>query len=155
MQTGRRVALDVGKARIGFAVSDQHSILASPQIAEPRGDSSAITVANRIGGLGDVVTIYVGLPKNLKGLATESTRDCIAFAHDLQKVVDIEVRLVDERFTTKIASQKLSTAGKNLKQQRQIIDSEAASVILESAIEFEKSTGVLPGVSILEYEVED
>ena len=77
------------------------------------------------------------------------------FAREIQQRLDIEVRLVDERFSTKIASQKLSTAGKNTKQQRQIIDSEAASVILESAIEFEKRTGQLPGSSVSEYRFED
>ena len=155
MQTGRRVALDVGKARIGFAVSDQHSILASPQQAEPRDASSAGAVATRIIQLADVVSIYVGLPVNLKSESTESTRDCVVFAHELQSLVAIEVRLVDERFSTKIASQKLSTAGKNTRQQRQIIDSEAASVILESAIEFEKRTGKMPGISVSEYSIED
>ena len=155
MQTGRRVALDVGKARIGFAVSDQHSILASPQQAEPRVEGSASAVAARIQELADVVSIYVGLPVNLKAKSTESTRDCVAFAIELQALVDIDVRLIDERFSTKIASQKLSTAGKNSKQQRQIIDSEAASVILESAIEFEKRTGDLPGTSVSEYRFED
>lgn len=155
MQTGRRVALDVGKARIGFAVSDQHSILASPQQAELRVESSASAVAARIKELADVVSIYVGLPMNLKAEQTESTRDSIAFANELQSLIDIDVRLIDERFSTKIASQKLFTAGKNSKQQRQIIDSEAASVILESAIEFEKRTGELPGTSVSEYRFED
>ena len=155
METGRRVALDVGKARIGFAISDTHSILASPQEAEPRTDASAATIVARIKQHSDVVAIYVGLPVNLKSLSTESTKDCVAFARELQQRLDIEVRLVDERFSTKIASQKLSTAGKNTKQQRQIIDSEAASVILESAIEFEKRTGQLPGSSVSEYRFED
>lgn len=155
MQTGRRVALDVGKARIGFAVSDQHSILASPQPAEPRVEGSASAVATRIQELADVVSIYVGLPVNLKAESTESTRDCVAFASELQALIGIDVRLIDERFSTKIASQKLSTAGKNSKQQRQIIDSEAASVILESAIEYEKRTGDLPGTSVSEYRFED
>jgi putative Holliday junction resolvase len=155
MQTGRRVALDVGKARIGVAVSDQHSILASPQQAEPRVKGSASAVAARIRELPDVVSIFVGLPVNLKAESTESTRDCVAFAIELQALIDIDVRLVDERFSTKIASQKLSTAGKNSKQQRLIIDSEAASVILESAIEFEKRTGDLPGTSVSEYRFED
>jgi putative Holliday junction resolvase len=155
MQTGRRVALDVGKARIGFAVSDQHSILASPQQAEPRVEGSAIAVAARINELAGVVSIYVGLPVNLKAESTESTRDCVAFANELQSLTEIDVRLVDERFSTKIASQKLSTAGKNTRQQRQIIDSEAASVILESAIEFEKRTGKMPGIIVSEYSIED
>jgi putative Holliday junction resolvase len=155
MQTGRRVALDVGKARIGFAVSDQHAILASPQQAEPRVEGSAIAVAARINELAGVVSIYVGLPVNLKAESTESTRDCVAFANELQSLTEIDVRLVDERFSTKIASQKLSTAGKNTRQQRQIIDSEAASVILESAIEFEKRTGKMPGISVSEYSIED
>lgn len=155
MQTGRRVALDVGKARIGLAISDRHSILASPQEAEPRTETSAAKIVARIKQHSDVVAIYVGLPVNLKSLTTESTKDCVAFAREIQQLLDIEVRLVDERFSTKIASQKLSTAGKNTRQQREIIDSEAASVILESAIEFEKRTGQLPGSSVSEYRFED
>ena len=154
MQTGRRVALDVGKARIGIAVSDQHSILCSPQPAELRGPASATAIADRIGELGNVSVIYIGLPVNLKGSSTESTHDCVQFAISLQALVEIEVRLVDERFTTKVASQKLSSAGKNTRQQRQVIDSEAASVILEAAIEFEKRTGDFAGISVSEYQLE-
>lgn len=155
MQTGRRIALDVGKARIGLAISDPHSILVSPQEAHPRTDTSAAAIVAHIKKHSDVVAIFVGLPVNLKSLSTESTKDCVHFARELQQLIDIEVRLVDERFSTKIASQKLSAAGKNTKQQRQIIDSGAASVILESAIEFEKRSGQLPGMSVSEYRFDD
>ncbi len=155
MQVGRRVALDVGKVRIGFAVSDPHSILVSPQQAVKRSDSSVAALAESIRELADVVAVYVGLPVNLKSLETESTRDSVAFAADLKQLLDVDVRLVDERFSTKIASQKLASVGKNTKQQRNLIDSEAASVILESAIEFEKRTGEFAGISVSEYRLED
>jgi putative Holliday junction resolvase len=60
-------------------------------------------------------------------------------------VVEVPVRLVDERLTTVTASQRLSESGKSAKAQRQLIDGAAAVTILELALKFEQSRGEPPG----------
>lgn len=151
MRFGRRVALDVGRARIGIAYSDEHAILSTPQPHILRSPSSSQLLANQLNGLENILEIYIGLPLNLKSKETESTSDCIGFARELQLLVKVDVLLIDERFSTKIASQIFHSLGISTKSQRTIIDSAAASVILESALDLEQSSGHQPGIAVSEY----
>ncbi|MEN9343170.1 MAG: hypothetical protein RIR24_757 [Actinomycetota bacterium] len=151
MRHGRRFAIDVGAARVGLAVSDANSIVVTP-LEHLRRDSKTLSLClERINELGEVIEIFVGLPLNLKERETASTADAIQFARELQAVVGVDVRLVDERFSTRIASANLRTAGFSAIRQRGLIDSAAAAVILESAITHEKQTGTTAGVKVSDY----
>lgn len=153
MRTGRRVAFDIGKARIGVAVSDPHGILATPRDYVERSAELTETVGAlaAICSLENCLEIYIGLPNNLKNQATESTEDALLIAEALQGTTDIGVRLIDERFTTKIASAAMSSVGKSTRVQRGSIDSASAAVILESALQHERKSGESPGIKIEEY----
>lgn len=96
------------------------------------------------------IEIYVGLPLNLKGDHTKSTELALAFAKELEAKTDVPVRMVDERLTTRSAQSQLNASGKNGRTSKAIIDTAAASLILESALAYEKSTGKQPGKSIEE-----
>ncbi len=142
MQTGRRIAFDVGKARIGVAVSDFHAILASPaEHIKRAADELAVEEMLKVVIEVEATGVYVGLPINLRGESTESTRDAVALAKQLASVTDVPIYLIDERLTTSMASKALSNAGKSTKDQRAFIDSAAATVILEHALEVERRTG--------------
>lgn len=151
MRSGRRIALDVGKARIGVAMSDFHSIVATPQPFIKRDELSSISTAIDLIQLHEAIEVYVGLPLNLKSNFTESTNDCLAFAKELQGLLSIDVRMVDERFTTTLASESLRAAGKNSISQRALIDSAAAAVILDTALEHEKATGLAAGIRVMDF----
>ncbi|MFM6977493.1 MAG: Holliday junction resolvase RuvX [Micrococcales bacterium] len=155
MRIGRRVAFDIGKARIGVAVSDAHGILASPRDFIPRNPdiSETISAITNLIASEEPLEVYIGLPVNLKNQPTESTTDAIELARKLQGVISQTVRLIDERMTTRIASSAMASAGKSSRQQRGSIDSAAAAVILETALGFEKSTGQEPGITIGDYEI--
>lgn len=152
MREGCRIAIDVGKARIGVAVSDKHGILASPHLALKRSADSAVNFSEISAIIDEFGCIegYVGLPLNLKGEDTESTRDAVDFGIGLQNVLNIPLMFIDERMTTKIASIALNSSGKNSRQQRGVIDSAAAAVILESALELERR-GMTVGRAVNEY----
>jgi putative Holliday junction resolvase len=154
MRTGRRVAFDVGKARIGVAVTDFHAILASPRQHILRSESDADTIANLISLVQaeDAIEVYVGLPVNLKNESTASTADSLSIAKQLARSISIPVRLIDERLTSKVASNSLHASGKDSRSQRLYIDSAAAAVILESALSAEKNSGSQPGLAIEEYQ---
>ena len=98
--------------------------------------------------------MYIGLPLNLQSKFTESTSDCLEFARAIQELVSIDVRLVDERFTTTLASDSLRAAGKNSKNQKEFIDSAAAAVILDTALEYEKATGLAAGIKVMDFDDE-
>ena len=147
MRIGKRLALDVGKARIGVAVCDRDGILASPLDAVARMESLSDTVATLIALTHEheVFEIYVGEPLSLSGQDTASTHDSRLVATEIAAVTSVPVRLVDERFTTSVAASKLRSAGHNARSSKSIIDSASAVEILESALSFEKTSGVAPG----------
>ena len=150
MLLGRRIALDVGKARIGVAISDPHAIISSPQPFIRRDDKAVEAVLSIIES-NEATDVFIGLPLNLQSKFTESTRDCLAFARELQDLVSIDVRLLDERFTTTLASDSLRAAGKNSKSQREFIDSAAAAVILDTALNYERATGLAAGIRVMDF----
>lgn len=151
LRPGRRLAVDVGKARIGLAVTDIHAILASPLVTVPRDENltySVQAVLTAASEAGEVFEIYVGVPVNLKGESTQSTEDAIEFALELQANTDIDVRLIDERLTTSVANSQLRQIGKSQKDARSTIDQMAAVAILEFALSVEKNKGIAPGLSL-------
>jgi len=150
VRSGRRLAIDVGKVRIGIAASDQHSILASGIETVQRTSDLQVSI-NRIKEIiGEVqpIEIYIGLPISMKGESTESTRDAIEFAKALAGSSEIPIRFIDERMTTISAANSLKLSGRSSKSGRKVIDQIAATVILEQAIEIEKLTDIIPGFAL-------
>jgi len=154
LRSGRRLAVDVGKARIGVAISDVHAILASPLATVARTSDIQICVAEILevaSNEGELLEIYVGIPINLKGLATESTEDELIFAEALAASTDAKVLLIDERLTTSMANSQLLQLGKSQKSARSTIDQMAAVAILEYALSVEKNSGQKPGLSVTDW----
>jgi len=157
LRTGRRLAIDVGKVRVGLAISDFHGILASPLTTIPRevlGESieAIITSVEDFEGL---LEIYVGLPINMKGEMTSSTDDAILVANQIANSTSIPVRLIDERLTTSLANQQLRSLGKSQKDARSTIDQMAAVAILEYAFQIEANGNSAPGMSLEEWREEN
>lgn len=151
MRVGRRIAIDYGAARIGVACSSVDALVSYPLATVEAGEAAveellAIIVEQ------SPIEVYVGLPLNLQGDHTKSTEDAKKLAFTLAHHLSCEVRMVDERLTTRAAQSQLFASGKNSKKSRSLIDAAAASLILEGAIAFEQSTGGVPGKSILEFD---
>jgi len=138
----RRLAVDVGSARIGLAISE--GSLALPLETLP-ADVSVLPQIQEIAQSRNVDVIYVGLPLNLRGEFTPSTSKAIEFAHSLAEA-GLTVRMIDERLTTKSAQQMLQKAGKRVKESREYIDAQAAALILEFALNSER--GGLAGMAL-------
>ncbi|MCX6496898.1 MAG: Holliday junction resolvase RuvX [Rhodoluna sp.] len=154
LRPGRRLAVDVGKARIGLAITDIHAILASPLATVTRATDNQVSIAEvltRASEQGDLLEIYVGVPVNLQGLVTESTKDAVEFAEQLGASASVEVFLVDERMTTSIANSQLLEIGKSQKSARSTIDQMAAVAILEYALTVEKNSSQRPGLTISQW----
>jgi putative Holliday junction resolvase len=151
MRLGRRIGIDYGAVRIGVAVSTIDSILCSPLTTVQNSETALQELASLIDEQG-AIEVYVGLPLNLSGDFTKSTESALELAKGLAKVVGVDVRLVDERMSTRAAQGQMQSSGKNSKQSRSLIDGAAASLILEGALAFEQATGKQPGRSVLEFD---
>ncbi len=138
----RKLAVDVGQSRVGLAISE--GSLALPLEVIPAGESAANQVLELARARG-VEAIYVGLPLSLTGSFTASTQNSVEFANRLG--AEFEVRMIDERLTTKSAQSRLREGGKNSKQSRGIVDAQAAALILEFALQSERD-GRLSGKTI-------
>jgi putative Holliday junction resolvase len=138
----RRLAIDVGSARIGVAVSE--GTLALPLESISASENPAQRVAE-IANQKQAEVIYVGLPLNLRGEFTASTQKAVEFAQ-LLAGQGLTVRMIDERLTTKSAQQMLHSSGKKVKESREYIDAQAAALILDFALNSER--GNLAGVAL-------
>lgn len=128
-------------------------MLATPVETVPR-DRAGIADLDRIRGIAEeegAFEVIVGLPLNLRGDRTLSTEDAEAFALLLARSFapsGVPVRLVDERLSTVSAQGQLRQAGKRTKQSRSIIDQAAAVVILQHALDMERSRGEAAGTVV-------
>ena len=132
----RILALDVGDKRIGVAVSDLLSILASPLIAiERTSDSKAIDTILEIVDEQEVGEIVVGLPISLSGGYSDQTKSVAAFVRKLEARSPVPVNTADERYSTVEAERLLSQSKPQRARSRGEIDAAAAAVILQSYLD--------------------
>jgi putative Holliday junction resolvase len=154
VRTGRRLAIDVGKVRIGVAASDFHAILASGLETIQRTDDLPKSLDVLVALITDVepIEIYVGLPISMSGKNTQSTLDAVVLAKSLAAKVSVPIRFIDERLSTVAAANALRASGKDSKSGRMVIDQIAATVILEQALDTEKLTGLVPGTALEDFD---
>jgi putative Holliday junction resolvase len=152
MRTGVRVGIDVGTVRIGVARSDFHGMLATPveTVARQKGTGAAgdLTRITAIVAELDAVEVIVGLPLALSGRHTASTDDAVTFATALAGAVPVPVRLVDERLSTVSAQAALRTSGRSTRTQRPVVDQVAATIILQHALDTERTSGAPAGAPV-------
>lgn len=145
VRPGVRLAVDPGSVRIGVARCDPGGVLATPLTVVRRGKGDLDALAS-LAIAEDAMEILVGLPRSLSGREGPAAVTAKQFAAGLAaRVAPLPVRLVDERFTTATAHDALRAGGHDSRARRQSVDSAAAAVLLEAALESERRTGVAPG----------
>lgn len=149
---GVRLGIDVGTARVGVARSDPDGMLAVPVETVPRGEGTVTRIVE-LAREYEAIEIAVGLPTSLRGGETASTADARAVAVLIAKALPdagaaTPVRLVDERLSTVAAHAQLRASGRSQKGSRKMVDQVAAVVLLQHALDVEKSTGRPPGTSV-------
>lgn len=146
MRVGVRLGIDVGKVRVGVAVCDSAGMLATPLMTLERKSESLLSELSTVVQERNVIEIIVGLPLNMSGEQTASTRDALALANDIQVATGLFVRMVDERLSTVSAHSVLRLGGKKQHETRSVIDQVAAVMVLQQAIDTERSTQRAPGI---------
>jgi len=141
LRFGTRLAVDVGSARIGVARCDPDGLLASPLATIPRGPGDLDSLAS-LAADEDAIEVIVGLPTGLSGREGAAAAQARAFAEALAaRLAPVPVRLVDERFTTVIAHDALRRGGRGSRARRPVVDQAAAALILQGALDTERTTG--------------
>jgi len=140
LRSGVRIGIDVGDARIGVARSDPSGLIATP-VETVSADEKAFT---RIAALRDefeILEFVVGLPRSLSGGEGPAAAKARVFAEGLGTATGLPVRLVDERLSTVSAENVLREQGRKGQKRRKVVDQVAAVVILQNALDTERSTG--------------
>ena len=134
------MAVDLGDARTGLACCDRTEFLASPIGVIHETDFNEIIRQVAVASVEyDVKEIVVGYPKNMNGTIGERAETCEKFANILSQLVDVPVKLWDERSTTVSATNYLNETNTRGKKRKEVIDAVAATIILESYMEYRKN----------------
>jgi putative holliday junction resolvase len=100
------MALDYGSARTGVAVSDPTGMIARPLcVVERAGTEGGLAELVRLVQEESPEQVVVGLPLTLRGTRGEQAQETELFAERLRALLDVQVLLFDERFTTDLAQQ--------------------------------------------------
>ena len=148
---GSRIGIDYGTVRIGIAKTDPAAKMAIPLSTVLVNDSYLDELAKLIMEE-NPDCVYIGLPLSLKGEITQSANAALTLARDLSaKLINIQIRMIDERFTSKTANQQLQAAGLTTRETKGIVDQAAALAMLTQALEIEARTGSLAGVEFTQW----
>ena len=150
MRRGVRLGIDFGDVRIGVASSDPDGLVATPVETVPRGPGDLRRLVALVEEL-DAVETVVGLPRSLSGAEGPAAAKARAFAGSLAAVLAparVAVRLCDERLSTVSAEAVLREQGRKGRRRRAVVDQAAAVVILQNALDTERTTGRPAGESV-------
>ncbi len=134
----RKLALDLGDARIGVAQSDMMGIIANG--LETINRTNLTDDLNHIASLvknNNVDTVVLGLPINMDGTKGERVDKTYAFCEELKKVLpeSVKIDFIDERLTTVSAERVLLQADVSRQKRKTVIDKMAATIILQSYLD--------------------
>jgi putative pre-16S rRNA nuclease len=131
-EPGRVLALDLGDARIGVAISDDARRMAVPLGNVRTGAPQDLKAIADLVAEHRVTLVVVGHPLLLSGEPGERAHLAERFADALRGFLPVEVALQDERLSTAEADRALREAGASGRDRRRTVDRSAAAVILQA-----------------------
>lgn len=128
----RYLGLDLGRATIGLALADDVLRTAQPlETVRRTSEPADLAALRRVVDEYEVSQVVLGLPLNMDGTEGASARLARSFAAKVVAALGVPVQLFDERLSTFEAETRLRARGVSAREQREIIDAEAAAVILQ------------------------
>ena len=128
------LALDLGRARIGVAISDELQLLAHPLETIP-ADNQATPRLSQIVRERKIDHVVVGIPRQMNGQIGPAATEALRFVENLRAVLPCPVATWDERLTTVAAHRALRDAGKRTRDTRAYVDQVAAQMILQGYLD--------------------
>jgi len=133
----RILALDVGAKRIGLAVSDPLGITAQGLGVLTRKDRAEVLAQLlEVARKWQVQRVVVGLPRHLDGRLGDAAPEILALASDLGEALGVRVVTWEERLTTVEAERVLLQADLSRRRRRQVLDQQAAVLILQNYLDY-------------------
>jgi len=132
----RILGLDLGRRRVGVAVSDPNGTMAHPLLQfEPKGRQDLVATVKRLVAEQEAGRVVVGLPVLEDGHKGEQARWTEAVVSALAEALDVPVATWDERFTTQDAEAAMRDAGLGHTKRKRRRDKVAAAMILQSYLD--------------------
>jgi putative Holliday junction resolvase len=133
---GRILALDVGKKRIGLAISDALGISAQglPTFQRVRIRDDLQKLAELVRER-EITLLLIGKPLHMSGDESRQSSYTREFAERLRQVTGLPVVYWDERLTSAEAERVLRQAHATIEQRKKAIDRLAAVLLLESYLD--------------------
>jgi putative holliday junction resolvase len=128
------LAIDLGRVRIGVAISDELHLLAHPLETIPADDQTTSRLAQIIREK-KVDHVVVGIPRQMNGQIGAAATETLRFVEQLRAILPCPVVTWDERLTTVAAHRALRDAGKKTRDTRGYVDQIAAQMILQGYLD--------------------
>ena len=133
----RLLGIDPGKKRIGLAISDEDKLVSTPlKTIVKKNNSNFIKEIRQIIVENNIKGIIVGNPINMDGSKGPSAQSANDFAQYLSNNVSIPVSMWDERLSSEGAFNLSSNLDINVSKKVEKLDQNAASFILQGAIDY-------------------
>lgn len=133
----RILALDIGTKTIGLAISDSNCRIASPlKTVFRKGSTQEVNDIQQVVNEYSVKSLIAGYPLHLHGDEGERCQYVYSYAEALSSTLNIPVLLWDERMSTVSAERLLIEGDMSRAKRKQHIDAVAASIILQSFLDF-------------------
>ena len=135
----RLLGIDPGKKRVGIAISDENKLVSTPlKTIEKKNNIDLINEILEIIKENDIKGIVVGNPINMDGSKGPSSQSAKDFAKNLSNFISIPIVMWDERLSSQAAFNLSSSLDINTTKKVEKLDQNAASFILQGAIDYIK-----------------
>ena len=133
----RLIGLDLGSKRIGVSIWDEKQLIATPyKTINKSKNNELIEELKNIIQENDIKAIIIGYPLNMDGSSGSSAQAVNDVSKNIDKEIDVDVCLWDERLSTVGAFNLSSQLNVNVSKREKNIDQNAAAFILQGAIDY-------------------
>ena len=132
----RYLGLDLGSRTLGIAVSETGLIASNYKTI--RHEEEYDRLLDEVKALVEelkIDTVVLGFPKNMNNTIGPKGELSLEFKEKLEKIINIPVVLQDERLSTKSALDTLIKGNVSRKDRKKVVDSVAATIILQTYLE--------------------
>ncbi len=137
----RYLGFDLGTRTLGISISDDTKTIATTYTTLRFNDGEYESIFEEIKSIVEkenIEKIILGLPKNMNNTLGFRAEETINFKEKLEKYLNIEIVLQDERLTTISAHNFLLEADMSRKKRKQVVDKLSANIILQTYLDIEK-----------------
>lgn len=137
----RYLGFDLGTRTLGISISDDTKTIATTYKTLRFNDGEYEKIFEDIKSIVEkenIEKIVLGLPKNMNNTLGFRAEETMKFKEELEKFLNIEIVLQDERLTTVSAHNFLLEADMSRKKRKQVVDKLSANIILQTYLDIEK-----------------